>query len=249
MHKVAFLVERTDERIDCLLNPESLLRRRTAGLRPRTDATGVVTGHGMSDDPLVATGGGVTEYDLDLLFDSTVLANLQPAPSPATDTPHPEPAAAVEIDIRDRTQPLWALTENAAGPTGYGAPPRVRLIWGQAWNIRGVIVAVSERLERFTATGIPQRSWLRLRLRRVAEDPPGDPSAPDGPDNAAPGLPPMLEVPIAPDGLPLMRLDQIAADRLGDPALWPSIAEASGIADPLLVPSGTLLVMPAGAQA
>lgn len=255
MHKVAFLVERTDERIDCLLNPESLLRRRTAGLRQRADATGVVTGHGLSDDPLVATGGGVTDYDLDLLFDSTVVAELQPAlaraPNPLQpDAPQPDAAATPpEIDIRDRTQPLWTLAENATGAAGYGAPPRVRLIWGQAWNIRGVVVAVSERLERFTPAGIPQRAWMRLRLRRVAEDLPGDPLTTEGIDQHAPGLLPLHELPIAPDGLPLLRFDQIAADRLGDPALWPRIAEASGVADPLSLPPGTVLALPAATQA
>jgi hypothetical protein len=41
------------------------------------------------------------------------------------------------------------------------------LIWGKSWNIPGIVVAVAERLEHFTAAGVPRRSWLRLRLLRV----------------------------------------------------------------------------------
>ena len=35
MERVAFVVESTGERLGCLLNPESLVLRRLAGIRPR----------------------------------------------------------------------------------------------------------------------------------------------------------------------------------------------------------------------
>ena len=35
MERVAFIVDATGERIDCLLNPETLAVRRQAGVRPR----------------------------------------------------------------------------------------------------------------------------------------------------------------------------------------------------------------------
>jgi hypothetical protein len=38
MERVAFLLERSGERISCLLNPENLEARRTAGVRTRRPA-------------------------------------------------------------------------------------------------------------------------------------------------------------------------------------------------------------------
>lgn len=151
MERVAFLIEETNERLRCLLNPETLVLRRTAGVRPRQSATGQVTGTGLTDDPLLYTGGGRTELDLDLLFDVTL------------------PGSSVtSADVRDLTSPLWRLAENNQATAGYGRPPLVRLIWGKSWNIPGIVVAVAERLEFFTPSGVPQRSWLRLRLLRMA---------------------------------------------------------------------------------
>lgn len=150
MERVAFLVEETNERLRCLLNPETLVLRRTAGVRPRQSAAGQVTGIGLADDPLLYTGGGRTELDLDLLFDVTL------------------PGSSVTSeDVRDLTAPLWRLAENSQAAAGAGRPPLVRLIWGKSWNIPGIVVAVAERLEFFTAAGAPRRSWLRLRLLRV----------------------------------------------------------------------------------
>ncbi len=151
MERVAFLIEETNERLRCLLNPETLVLRRTAGVRPRQSATGQVTGSGLADDPLLYTGGGRTELDLDLLFDVTL-----PGSSVTSD------------DVRDLTAPLWRLAENNQATAGYGRPPFVRLIWGKSWNIPGIVVAVAERLEFFTPAGVPQRSWLRLRMVRTA---------------------------------------------------------------------------------
>jgi hypothetical protein len=158
MERVAFLVEETNERIGCLLNPETLVMRRTAGVRPQRSATGQLTGEGLTDDPLLYTGGGRTELDLDLLFDVTLAGS-----------------SISSGDVRDLTRPLWNLTENAARQEGYGQPPLVRFIWGKSWNIPGVIVSVAERLEYFTRDGVPRRSWLRMRMIR-ANEPPSKPA-------------------------------------------------------------------------
>ncbi|MFP4514199.1 MAG: hypothetical protein ACLFRV_14740, partial [Acidimicrobiales bacterium] len=92
MERVAFLVEDTSERIDCLLNPESLEVSRLAGLRARGVPAGRVTGAGLADDPLHLTGGGRTEMALDLLFDTEL-----------------EPAPGDPIDVRAHTRRLWQL--------------------------------------------------------------------------------------------------------------------------------------------
>jgi hypothetical protein len=152
VERVAFLTEETNERLSCLLNPESLVLRRVAGVQPRRTAAGQLTLDGLLDDPLLYTGGGRTELDLDLLFDV-----------------HLGGSTITTGDVRDLTSPLWALAENAIPVTGRGKPPLVRFIWGKSWNIPAVVVAVAERLEYFTPAGVPQRSWLRMRLVRAAE--------------------------------------------------------------------------------
>ena len=61
MERVAFIVDATGERIDCLLNPETFEVRRLGGVRGRRSAGGALVGTGLADDPLLFTGGGRTE--------------------------------------------------------------------------------------------------------------------------------------------------------------------------------------------
>ncbi|HEY8790058.1 MAG TPA: hypothetical protein VIM10_13120, partial [Actinopolymorphaceae bacterium] len=197
MERATFIVESTAERIPCLLNPEQVVVSRTAGLRRPQAGSGPVTGFGRSDEPLLHTGGGRTEMELRLLFDTALVTD----PTPVT-------------DVRDLTSRLWNLTENqsstagalagrgsggtntagaSAGVAGSGAGPGilgsgglgdqssatavptagnvplVRFLWGMEWNVLGVIDAVAEQLERFDAGGAPTRSWLFLRLVRVPD--------------------------------------------------------------------------------
>ncbi len=253
MERVAFLIERTGERISCLLNPEHLEMRRSAGVLTRREAGGYLAGRARTDHPLLATGGGTTEFDLQLLFDAEVARGERPQPprtgaGRAADVAAPPPIT----DIRTLTRPLWDLAENAFSG-GFGAPPAVRFIWGKAWNIPGVVVAVAERLERFDANGTPQRSWLSLRLRRVEEpEPRAAPSKPATPqfEVPAPGGSdgdteiPLLDVPVDGDGTPLNRLDQIAAEHYGDPELAGALGAFNGLDDLLTLPEASALALP-----
>lgn len=248
MERVAFLLERSGERISCLLNPENLEARRTAGLRTRLAGGGFLTGVARSEDPLIATGGGVTEYDLNLLFDVEV-AREGRAPTTGEDGRGP----AEDDDVRALTRPLWDLTENAVAADGFAAPPTVRFIWGKSWNIPGVVLHVSERLERFNADGAPRRSWLSLRLRRVEDSEPRPaPGRPVTPQFEAPSeldgdsvdQAPAVDMPVDSDGLPLKRFDQIADDGYGDPTLWADVAAYNRVDDPLNLPEGTTIVLP-----
>src|SRR5437016_7404592 len=152
MERVAFLLEETNERLGCLLNPESLVIRRVAGVLPRRSLGGQFTGVGLRDDPLLYTGGGRTELELNLLFDVSLAGS------------------SIETnDVRDLTGPLWNLAENTRSTDGQRRPPLVRFVWGKSWNIPGIVAAVAEYLEQFTAEGAPQRSWLSMRLWRVSE--------------------------------------------------------------------------------
>ncbi len=75
---MTFLIESTGARVSCLLNPEALEARRSAGVVRRRGAGGALLGNPRTDDPLVATGGGITEYDLKLLFDIDVANEGRP---------------------------------------------------------------------------------------------------------------------------------------------------------------------------
>lgn len=262
MQRALFLVEGTEERIAVLINPEHLEFTRLSGVRPLRHATGVVTGPALSDDPLLATGGGVTELVLDLLFDVDLLEPLGGASPISSREADPMPTRQLPaIDVRELTRPVWALSENQGEGRARGAPPLVRFIWGVSWNVLGVVTAIAERFECFDMEGRPRRSFLRARLRR-ADDPlsgPGSrgtivplqgsnttpffelsvPTSSTSPDNIE-----RIEVPTDETGLPSLRLDQLAARVYGDPAAWRLIANANALADPLHLESGRLLALP-----
>lgn len=264
MERVAFLVERTGERLSCLLNPEHLDARRIAGVRVRSDGAGVIAGALRSDDPLIASGGGSTEFELRLLFDVD-LANegYHPAPGPQ---PFQKPAGAAgtvpravpprHADVRELTRPLWQLAENAEGSDGHDAVPVVRFIWGKSWNVPAAVLAIAERFDRFDADGAPRRSWLSLRMRRVPDARGAAPATlPATPQfELDPGTSwredadeEVIEVPPDHAGPPPLRLDLVAAERYGNPAWARWLGEYNRL-DDLLELAGTavLRLPPAG---
>lgn len=233
MERVAFLVDETGQRVDCLLNPETVQVTRLAGIRPRSAASGQITGQGLADDPLVFTGGGRTELVLDLLFDVD-FAETQARPQ----------------DVRSLTRPLWMLSENSATEHGWVRPPLIRLVWGKTWNVPGIIVAIAERFDAFTLGGTPRRSWLRLKMVRVAES--AD-AAQEGfeAELAAASTPaaPGSAVVAAGDGAAEtgysgVRFDLLSHDALGSPLRWRLLAEHNQIANPFEVQAGTPLAVP-----
>jgi len=240
MERAAFLIEDGGERIPCLLNPASLVLRRVAGVRPRFSIGGPVTGAGVNDSPLLFTGGGTTEITMDLVFDVT-LDRSNPAPE----------------NVRELTEPLWRLAQNEPKEGEYGRPPAVRFVWGKAWNIPGVVVALAERLEYFTQAGTPRRSWLRLRMLRTegAEPAPapaaGSPAEPsewgDWPTTPVDESEVRRYDLIGDGESAAERPDAIAAANGFAPDDWPKIMEFSGIDDPTALEAGqTLRVPPVG---
>jgi hypothetical protein len=234
MERVAFLVDESGTRVDCLLNPETVQVTRLAGIRPRGAAGGQLTGAGLADDPLVFTGGGRTELVLDLLFDiDFVESQVRPE------------------DVRALTRPLWMLAENSASEHGWLRPPLIRLVWGKTWNVPGVIAAIAERFDGFTLTGTPRRSWLRLKLVRVAEsaDQAREGFEEELAASATPAAVPGTAVVAAGDGAAGpgysgVRFDLLAHDALGSPLRWRLLAQHNRITDPLTVPAGTTLAVP-----
>ena len=153
MERVAFLIEKSSERIECLLNPQSVTITRRAGLRSRRSLNGVLNGRGLADDPLLYTGGGRTELKLNLLFDVSLNG-----------------LSINTKDVRDLTGPLLQLAENSQEDERYGRPPNVRFIWGRKWNIPGIVATAAERLEEFSEGGQPSRSWLSIRFFRCTDE-------------------------------------------------------------------------------
>lgn len=238
MERVTFLLEPSGERIGCLLNPETVVIRRTSGFRHRASIGGDLAGTGLTDDPLIFAGGGRTEIELDLLFDVRVSGST-----------------IQTSDVRDLVAPIWDLAENTL-ENGERRIPRARLFWGKAWNILVVVLAAAERLEDFTPEGAPRRSWLRLRLARVAE-PVSRTAAADpglwGPGGMAPDVAAGIRThrtvgSQAGEIVVGERLDVIAGEYYGDPSLWPALAAYNHIADPTHLPPGTLVRIPPVAE-
>jgi hypothetical protein len=237
MERVAFLIEDTGERIGALLNPNTVVVSRVAGVRPRSSAAGQLTGTTLMDDPLMFTGGGKTELELELLFDITIT----------------ERAAELFTDVRELTRPLIMLAENVVEGSGVRRPPLVRFVWGKAWNIPGIIVTAAERFDYFTAEGVPRRSWLKLKLSRVA-DPSEEmfrpfPEPPPTPEVIDAAAEPAGQVTTAGDGgaegeFQGVRPDAVATQALGNPLSWRLIAVYNDIDDPLAIEPGTVLQVP-----
>ncbi|UZX04927.1 hypothetical protein F8G81_21760 [Arthrobacter sp. CDRTa11] len=251
MERVAFLIEDTGEHLGCLLNPETVVMTRTAGVEPRRSAGGKLTGSGLADDPLLFTGGGHTELRLDLLFDvdlAPVNLHLQ--------------------DVRQMTRPIWALAENSAEVERQRRPPSVRFVWGRAWNVPGIVTEVAERFDRFSPDGSPLRSWMRMVFVRVGQSadeeggenyelaqrlpavdltaPPVD-TLPVYGDGGTPGAASVVE----PDGetsvpeVPPGELGRLSLAAFGTPLLWKLLLEYNNIDDPARF-AGPLAVPPLG---
>lgn len=244
MERVAFLIEPEGLRLGALLNPETLVVRRTAGVRPRRALGVPLSGVGLMDDPLLFTGAGTTELKLELLFDVTLAGS-----------------SVTSEDVRDLTRPLWQLAENAHAEDGYGRPSLLRIVWGKVMNMGCVVASVAERLEHFTANGAPRRSWLSLRLLRVEEDVAQQVEAPRVPpggvgadteqlaNQVSATLPPeafdsQSVLSGGPEPGSSQRLDEIAWERYRDPSMWRLIASLNGIDDPMRLGTGTVLRLP-----
>jgi hypothetical protein len=247
MERVTFIVTSSGERISCWLNPEHLVQRRAAGVRRPWAGSGPVTGGLLTDDVLLHTGGGRTEIDLNLLFD-TQLQNEGRA----------EGAASI-TDVRVVTKQLWDLAENNTDRRDVPRLDTMRMVWGKTVSYLAVVLSASERLERFDESGTSSRSLLRLRLRRVPDpaSPPVDPATSSLPSNLelttiAENAQPRefhtgLGAEVAEDDslIEAEHLDGLASRYYGNrPWLWRLIAEANGLDNAPFAPAGIPLVIP-----
>jgi len=221
MERVAFVIVETDQILRCMLNPESLVVSRLAGIQPRQSVGGMLTGTEMEDDPLLYTNGGRTEFKLHLVFDITL------------------PGSSIETtDVRDLTRPIWDLSENNHQTGIYKNPGLCRLIWGKSVNFTGVVTAVAERLESFTSLGVPRRSWMSMAMQRVKE--PQVPAEQSQSGTVNPDAVVAMRKEVAEGDTTIEagmatgeRLDQLAHRYYGDARLWRRLAVYNQIDNPM----------------
>lgn len=150
MERVTFLVEETGQLISCMLNPETLMIKRRSGIHQRKIKSGLVKAAQQTDDGLIYTGGGSTILELELVFDISIKGST-----------------VQSSDVRDLTRPIWDLSENSIMSNGEYRPPGCRFLWGKIQNFPCVISSISETFDLFDSSGVPKRSWLKLRLLRT----------------------------------------------------------------------------------
>lgn len=233
MERVAFIIEETGERLTCLLNPESFVVTRQAGLVERQSMNGMVQGQSLRDTPLMSTGGGRTELELQLLFDTGLVEK------------------GTVNDVRELTSPLHELAENQLSDDGKPGTPIVRFVWGKAWSIRCVVTDVAEHFDQFSRYGAPLRSWISLRLVRLSD-------RHSKTVTQAPALPIQLKQQSGNDSISTVnhtehevsgaskgaRLDLVAEKKYGNPGYWRLLAQYNDLSDPMNVPTGTKLKVP-----
>lgn len=139
MQRVRFLLP-DGKSINCLMNPEDVQVSSESGAQSRPTIGALQAG---SPNPVQRVSGGTTKLTLKLLFD--VMGERV-----KTD------------DVRDLTEPMWALTE--ASGDQIEEKEKVRFIWGKTWNIPIEIEKLSESLEQFTPAGTPQRSRMTVEF-------------------------------------------------------------------------------------
>jgi hypothetical protein len=247
MERVAFLVESSGARLRCLLNPENIVHHRAAGITVPHYAQGSLSGRGAAANAALFNGGGFSEIDLDLVFDVTLAQGT----------------SIRSNDVRDHTRPITDLVENQpTTTTKLDHPPYVRFVWGKTWNIRAVISTAAERLEYFDASGVPRRSWLRLRLLQVPDEIDTEESrAQIGqiPLSVGQAKPPTSEaddVQIHTTAAAIVEGGRVSADRLdtlaqryyNHPGKWRVIADANSLSGIDNLPPGLALTIPALAQ-
>lgn len=232
MERVAFLIEETGLCIRCLLNPESLIVQRCSGVKTRQTVGGAVSGSEFNDEQLLYTGGGYTQFTLDLLFDVSLAGSLTKSG-----------------DVRELTSPIWQLSENIQHEKSNSRPYFCRFIWGKSWNIPGIVVAVAEKFDLFSNNGVPQRSWLRMRMRRLTEQSTQN-SVAISRSSTKKTNPPLsrrsdiVDQEITAEEVSGERLDQLAYKYYGDCNLMHELADYNNLTDLSNIPEGYVINIP-----
>ena len=117
---------------------------------------------------------------------------------------------------------------------GKATPPLVQLNWGAIVSFPGFITSVQAKYTLFSPEGTPTRATCSISM----EEMPGDPLG-QNPTSGALSAHAVHTV-ISGDSLA-----SIAYQEYGDPAMWRPLAWANNIDDPIRLPVGATLLMPA----
>ena len=177
------------------------------------------------DSPLVQfMGGSVSTLDLKLYFDTSTSYELGGnIPIPTKKKPE---------DVNSYVSVLMDLVKIRGK---LHRPPLVTFCWGSV-EVSGVVINIDAQYVAFEADGMPVRAEVTMQLMTMA-------------------LEPMDEMKLSPKESPdrsksiLLTEDSslwdIAEREYGDAGKWREIADANDIMDPLCVPSGIRLRVPA----
>jgi nucleoid-associated protein YgaU len=118
-----------------------------------------------------------------------------------------------------------------------GSPPLVQLNWGTIVSFPAFITSVQAKYTLFSADGTPIRATCTVSMEEMPVDPPGQ-----NPTSGALSAHAVHTV-ISGDSLA-----SIAYREYGDPSMWRPLAWANNIDDPMRLPVGTTLIVPAASE-
>jgi nucleoid-associated protein YgaU len=118
-----------------------------------------------------------------------------------------------------------------------GSPPWVIFHWGALTSFTAYVSSVTVKYTLFTAGGMPIRGTATVNIEEIAGEQKGQNPTSGGLAART------VHTVVAGDSLP-----SIAWREYGDPTLWRPIAERNGIDDPMRLPAGTALLIPAAEE-
>lgn len=208
----------TGGEIICQFNPASLTVSKQVDWRPVTASsdTGEESQPDLNAPDLVFAGGMGARFSLDLIFDTTILGN---------------------IDVRVFTNELLRLTLMGGGDPGSSEkdPPLVTFIWGEMELFEAVIEAVQINYTMFLPDGTPVRARAHVDFLQAYD---GDSPLP-AQNPTSRSDPRKIHRVHSGD-----RLDNLAFKEYGRSDMWREIAEANDLSDPTQLMPGQSLILP-----
>jgi nucleoid-associated protein YgaU len=134
-------------------------------------------------------------------------------------------------DVSDATGKVYGLLDINSDTH---APPICKVTWGKSLSFRGVLQTVSGRFTLFLADGTPVRATLSVTFKEYVDV---KVLVQENPRHSAHHYK-TREVKSGD------RIDNIAAEEYGDPAMWRPIAEANNLDDPSQLQPGRTLTVP-----
>lgn len=171
------------------------------------------------DSPLLNyKGGKSSSLSMELFFDTSAVLT---------------PSLFASAKARDVSKEVKKFTELVYIRGSLHAPPKVKFVWGSL-SFYGVVVKIDSTYTKFTEEGMPVQAKLKVEFKSVPNKNQKRKSPFESPDRTK---------------CRTVREDfsiwDIAQNEYGDVSKWKVIARANGISNPLDIPPGTVLEIPA----